>query len=427
MKKMKKYLVNARAIMRQDWVVFRSNNNTVSALIRRANKRAVLITVLLLLFPLQKNFAQEPATPEKISGSGGVTPYQSDLNMWTGSWQAPQALYDREVYQDSPDYWYHTSAHEGSTWYNNSSGYGILIVDLNQIRTINTFRVFQMFSDVKTTGIRIFRNTVYTGSTIPDSGADGWEEVTAGLTTMGIGTDNGTYISNPTDISVSDFQTRYIMMQVYNNGELGNNTYIELKGIKAFYVNEGVFSENFMRGGPGSPLPIVLSSFKATCNINTINITWLTESEFNNDKFIVEKSCDLLTWKFIAEIKGAGNSNSPMEYSCFDADPFSGISYYRLTQIDFDNKKQVFEPISHTCDTPEEFFDLYPNPAKEELNIVTNENEFLVEIVTCSGNVILSATNENNINISTLSPGVYLVRYITGSVLLQKTLIVNRL
>jgi len=424
---MKNNLVNSKAIMRPDRLVFMNNKANATVIKRQINKGWLLFIILLLLFPLQKNFAQEPATPEKISGFGEVTPYNNDLSTWTGIWQAPQALYDRETYQDNPDFWYHTSAHEGSTWYNNGSGYGILLVDLNQIRTINTFRVFQMFSDGKTTGIKIFRNTVYTGGTTPDSGSDGWEEVTAGLTTIGTGTDNGTYISDPADISVSDFQTRYIMLQVYNNGELGNSSYIELKGIKAFYVSEGVFSGNFMRGGPGSPLPVVLTSFNATCNINTINIAWLTASEFNNDKFVVEKSCDLLTWKFIAEIKGAGNNNSPLAYSCIDADPFSGISYYRLTQIDFDNKKQVFEPVALTCDTQEKFFELYPNPAKEELNIVSNENEFLVEISTYSGRVILSAINENSINISGLSPGVYLVRYITESVFLQKSLIVHRL
>jgi hypothetical protein len=191
--------------------------------------------------------ALPPAIPVEISGVN-AEPYQDDLNEWGGSWQAPQAIYDRGTYQDDKDAWAQDSDDEGSTWSNDSidgTSYGILVVDLQQIRTINQFRVFQMMdSDGKTTGISIFRSTAI-GDIAPLASGKGWVAV-AENQAVADGVNNGADIGNPTNIDVASFTTRYIMIHVFNDGSLGEGDYIELKGIKAF---DGA-SINYMRGGP---------------------------------------------------------------------------------------------------------------------------------------------------------------------------------
>jgi len=382
-------------------------------------KKLIIIGILISLGLVQQISGQLPATPIQISGYSGVTPYRTDLNQWTGSWQAPQALYDRDIYQDNPDYWYHSDAHEGSTWNNNVSGYGILVVDLNQIRTINTFKVFQMFSDGKITGIRIYKNTDYTGSTAPNASSSGWAEVTSGLTTIGTGTDNTTYISNPTTISVSDFQTRYIMLYTYNNGSYSYNSYIELKGIKAFYYHSGIYSENYMRSGPGSPLPIMLELFKAAYKNGNVELNWITASETNNAYFTICRSTDAIHFEDIVTIAGGGNSNQRLFYSFTDKNALCGISYYRLKQTDYDGCFEYSEIIAvNTGDEKKCIINVYPNPVSDVLSIEIEGNSEAVyfEIINTVGSIVYKSKIFHTIkaNLSYLDPGNYLLKFKNG-------------
>lgn len=374
-------------------------------------KKGFLIICFITLSSTSLLLSQVPATPIQITGYGGVTPYRSDLNYWTGIWQAPQALYDRGGYQDHPDYWYHTDAHEGSTWYNNVSGYGVLIVDLNQLRTINTFKVFQMFSDGKITGIQIFRNSEYTGSTAPNYSSGGWVEVTSGLTTVGTGTNNTTYISNPTSISVSDFQTRYIMLYAYNNGAYSYSSYIELKGIKAFYNNSGSYSINYMRSGPGAPLPIILESFNAECNRGSVEVNWVTASEINNNFFIIEKSNDASMWSPVAKIEGAGNSNQPRYYSYIETEVINEVTYYRLKQIDYDGTVTQYNPVAVKCSKSCTDIKVYPNPARNYVMVtIPGCNVATISLNDISGKKIfttISTEGSATIDVSVYDKGIY--------------------
>ncbi len=378
-------------------------------------KKCIMMGLIIALASVHLIKSQIPATPIQISGYNGVTPYRSDLNQWSGSWQAPQALYDRGVYQDNPDNWYHSDANEGSTWNNDVSGYGILVVDLNQWKTINTFKVFQMFSDGKITGIRIFRNSDYTGSTAPNSSSSGWVEVTSGLTSVGAGTDNTTYISNPTTISVSDFQTRYIMLYAYNNGSYSYSSYIELKGIKAFYNNSGSYSENYLRSGPSAPLPISLQLFNAAYKNGQVAINWITASETNNNYFTICKSTDAINFVDIGTIAGAGNSNQKLYYSFIDYNAFSGSSYYRLKQTDYDGRFEYSNIVSVNCfDEIIGDIKVYPNPVSDVLSIevADNKEDINFEIINAMGTVVYNGSllHKAIINTSYFASGTYVLK-----------------
>ncbi len=94
---------------------------------------------------------------------------------------------------------------------------------------------------------------------------------------------------------------------------------------------------------PGTnPLPIELLFFKASCENNSTKLSWATASETNNDYFSVEKSQDGFTFENINNIPGAGNSNNTLFYSATDEKPFSGTTYYRLKQTDFNGKLYLF-------------------------------------------------------------------------------------
>lgn len=83
-------------------------------------------------------------------------------------------------------------------------------------------------------------------------------------------------------------------------------------------------------------LPVELISFEAKEESGTVALMWITESELNNDFFIVQRSPDGREFNPIAKVFGAGTSNERHTYYATDLYPYDGISYYRLLQQDFD-------------------------------------------------------------------------------------------
>ena len=86
--------------------------------------------------------------------------------------------------------------------------------------------------------------------------------------------------------------------------------------------------------------------FDAHYEQDGVLVQWSTASQVNNDYFDVQKSIDGYEWKDGVRMPGAGNSNSQIDYSWFDASPSWGVSYYRLKQTDYDGKSEVFQPVS---------------------------------------------------------------------------------
>lgn len=61
-------------------------------------------------------------------------------------------------------------------------------------------------------------------------------------------------------------------------------------------------------------------------------------------------------------------------------------------------------------------FKIYPNPSKEYINIETKGNEnFKVELLNLFGETLLTMNNQNEINISDLTKGLYIVKLTIGS------------
>ena len=61
-----------------------------------------------------------------------------------------------------------------------------------------------------------------------------------------------------------------------------------------------------------------------------------------------------------------------MDYKIYDEKPYDGISYYRLSQTDYDGKNETFNPISIIYNKPIKL-SINPNPVKEELHLYLEE------------------------------------------------------
>lgn len=158
----------------------------------------------------------------------------------------------------------------------------------------------------------------------------------------------------------------------------------------------------------GAPLPIDLVYFNALAIENTIQLTWITASEINNDYFTIEKSIDAKVWETVLIINGAGNSSQVIEYTETDFNPISGISYYRLKQTDFDGRFEYFNivPVKYSTSIEEDELSIFPNPATQGGTISINHNfsstdEILVVLRDLQGKEFYSKihiiTNKNEL------------------------------
>lgn len=133
-------------------------------------------------------------------------------------------------------------------------------------------------------------------------------------------------------------------------------------------------------------------------------------------------------------MNGAGNSTSELYYECMDEHPSTGISYYRLSQTDYDGKTEFFEPVIVRMqgDTPESLRikSIYPNPFEEELSFVFSEKPPTgkVCLVNSAGQVVRMEkmeTGENKFKLNHLDnllPGTYYLCFVSkdNKVVLQK-------
>lgn len=170
---------------------------------------------------------------------------------------------------------------------------------------------------------------------------------------------------------------------------------------------------------PGNPLPIELIDFTATVEGPNVRLNWSTASEVNNDYFEIERSSDGNTFTPILSQAGAGNSTSSIDYTDLDRNPFYGLSYYRLKQVDFDGKVSYSKAVSITFDKPQgdELF-VYPNPAKNEIvlngDFEISANIRVVDILgkdlTALTKLIQASEKSKTLDISKLPAGIYLLQ-----------------
>lgn len=167
-------------------------------------------------------------------------------------------------------------------------------------------------------------------------------------------------------------------------------------------------------GGTENPLPVSLSEFSADCYDNYVLINWATESELNNDYFIIERSYDDFNWQIAGQIPGAGNSNQYLNYKFTDSKIKPGIVYYRLKQADFDGSFTYSQVISSSCLTYKSELIIYPNPSNGIIYISglsENESPSKIIIRDNTGKIVynddFSGNNMYSINLSHLQPGIY--------------------
>lgn len=85
-------------------------------------------------------------------------------------------------------------------------------------------------------------------------------------------------------------------------------------------------------------------------------------------------------------------------------------SYNSLSNIDFINEDKII---------------IYPNPANDEITIQSNQDIENYQLIDLTGKVILSQSNSNSINVSSINPGMYLLKILSNNSITTKKVIIK--
>jgi type IX secretion system substrate protein/pre-peptidase len=172
----------------------------------------------------------------------------------------------------------------------------------------------------------------------------------------------------------------------------------------------------------GSALPISLLSFKGEHSGNQNILSWSTATELNNSGFEIQYSFDRNDFRKLAIVNSKatnGNSSSVLSYQYTDNKAPGGNVYYRLMQIDKDGhysysnvvliKGEKINALALNM--------MYPNPAKNKLNLVVSSpenNNINIMITDLAGKKVyneafslINGGNNLDLDIAKLPAGTY--------------------
>jgi hypothetical protein len=195
--------------------------------------------------------------------------------------------------------------------------------------------------------------------------------------------------------------------------------YARVAGANGSEFGPYTISNNFL-----SALPVSLIHFDGKLVANSVILSWRTTAEINNKGFAIQKSTSGQTFSDIGFVAGKGNSQVVNNYTFTDAKVLSGLNYYRLKQINTDNKFNYSPIIKIDYST----FDwaILGNPFTENSSIqlqLDKKEPVCVQIFSINGKLIQSVdkgilspgTYSIPLNLKNVSAGIYVIKLVAAN------------
>jgi hypothetical protein len=187
----------------------------------------------------------------------------------------------------------------------------------------------------------------------------------------------------------------------------GTNNFVLTNGLNAINLNE------FTLASLSTPLPVVWLSFKVTRQNQTTQLEWATAQEENTRNFIVQHSADGINWIGIATVPAAGNSSIVSNYSYLHTTPVSGNNYYRLIQMDIDNRSNYSASRMIYFSTTNESFTIVGNPVSKNVVTLRVITTSVIALYTTDGRLLWQDkvnAGIKYIDVSRYAKGIYLLK-----------------
>jgi endoglucanase len=189
-------------------------------------------------------------------------------------------------------------------------------------------------------------------------------------------------------------------------------------------------------GGVCSALPVDYLSFNVSpANGNSVLVQWNTGHEDDNNYFIVERSINTIDFEYAGRVKGSGNSAVMKNYSFTDADPFPGISYYRLKQVDGNGSISYSEIRKVNLGSTSSFLHVFPNPGTGSFTLESDcvaNGKIHIQIYDILGKIIYQEDIAGNpgllrktIHLESAESGVYFLQLNNGKEIVRAKVIIQ--
>jgi len=177
-----------------------------------------------------------------------------------------------------------------------------------------------------------------------------------------------------------------------------------------------------------SPLPISLTSFKGRAQNKANVLEWSTSSEQNNKGFNLQHSANNLDFKNLGFILGS-NGNTSKNYAFTHSNPFAGVNYYRLQQIDLDGKSSFSKTISIDNKLNGSIV-AKPNPSNgvftfQGIDFSGNDEKISYQLIDLLGKKIDTKVNSNTLDIRQEPNGIYYLQILQNGTIIQTTKLVK--
>ena len=188
-----------------------------------------------------------------------------------------------------------------------------------------------------------------------------------------------------------------------SNTELITPTVLEdtVAGYITYSANFTGFSQ-FMLVTPSFSFVVTLTNFTATAAQKSIQLSWSTLLELNNEGFIVDRGTDGINFSQIGWVNGSGTTTQQTNYSFTDnfVQP-KVLYYYRIRQVNMDSS-QVFSVIRTAVINESNgiSFKVSPNPASDYVNlfIAGTASTATIELINMAGQRVIQKENVNTFN-----------------------------
>lgn len=183
----------------------------------------------------------------------------------------------------------------------------------------------------------------------------------------------------------------------------------------------------------GVALPVTGLEFYAKRLNNTqVQLDWKTTLEINNKGFYIERrkeqEANFSAIDFVSSKASGGNSGLPLQYQKLDNNNFTGNTYYRLMQQDFNGRTTYSLIRIVKADISKQLtMQVWPVPSVGFFNVSVNglTKTDVLHIVDMSGRLVKSYNiqNQTQLQVNGLPAGTYFVKLASDKMVGQKVVV----
>ena len=115
------------------------------------------------------------------------------------------------------------------------------------------------------------------------------------------------------------------------------------------------------------------TNFNAFAYERSVNLEWVTNTNYKSDYYIIEKSSDGTNFQELDQIKELDQNGATSYFNMVDEQPVEGLNHYRLKQVFLDGTQTLSQERSVAFGIDLNALNTFPNPANDQLFINLKE------------------------------------------------------